>query len=57
MNAEYEFKLRSTSLTEKGYLNLENSSVTLNDGSRAVTKGQLCAIYKGDQVIGGGWIA
>jgi tRNA-specific 2-thiouridylase len=53
---EYLFKLRSTHIGQMGFINLNNLTITLNEGSRAITKGQLCSIYKDDQVIGGGWI-
>jgi tRNA-specific 2-thiouridylase len=56
-STEYDFKLRSSALAEKGYLDLESLVVKLNNGSRAITKGQLCSIYKGEQVVGGGFIA
>jgi tRNA-specific 2-thiouridylase len=54
--AEYIFKLRSTHIGQSGFIDLDRMVVTLNESSRAITKGQLCSIYNGDQVVGGGWI-
>ncbi|MDR1203373.1 MAG: tRNA 2-thiouridine(34) synthase MnmA [Tannerellaceae bacterium] len=53
---EYTFKLRSTHIGQNGFINLDDMTVTLNEGSRAITKGQLCVMYNGEQVVGSGWI-
>ncbi|MDR2760613.1 MAG: tRNA 2-thiouridine(34) synthase MnmA, partial [Rickettsiales bacterium] len=53
----YVFKLRSTHAGQEGRINLKDCSVVLDEESRAITAGQLCAIYDGAQVVGGGWIS
>lgn len=58
-NEEFLFKLRSTHKGEAGkiiMLDDNNAKIILNNKARAITKGQLCAIYKNDLVIGSGWI-
>jgi tRNA-uridine 2-sulfurtransferase len=60
---EYEFRVKLRS-THKGDLakvvfNIKNNSanIRLLKPTRAVTKGQLCAFYDGERVIGSGWIS
>lgn len=56
---EFIFKLRSTHLGQKGKIKLlenDRAEITLNENSRAITKGQLCVAYLNDMVVGGGWI-
>lgn len=58
-NEEFLFKLRSTHKGEHGKIIIKansNAEITLNNNVRAITKGQLCAIYKNDLVVGSGWI-
>lgn len=55
-NKNYTFKLRSTHIGQDGKIDLKNMVVKLNEPSRAITRGQLCCIYDGEQVVGSGWI-
>lgn len=58
-NVEFDFKLRSTHSGEKGKIKLldnNKAEIRLNTNTRAITKGQLCAVYLKDMVVGGGWI-
>lgn len=57
-NTEFLFKLRSTHYGEVGKIKIENGIgyIKLNKPVRAITKGQLCCIYKDGLVVGSGWI-
>lgn len=55
----FGFKLRSTHNEESGKIELlddNRAKITLDEETRAITKGQLCSVYYGDMIIGGGWI-
>ena len=55
----FSFKLRSTHKGESGKIELlddNRAKITLDEETRAITKGQLCSVYYGDMIIGGGWI-
>ena len=57
-NVEYYFKLRSTQAGQYGkikFIEDNRIKIILNEGARAITKGQLTAIYKDTKVIASGW--
>lgn len=57
-NTEFLCKLRSTHYGEFGKITIRNGigNIKLNKPVRAITKGQLCVLYKNSMVIGSGWI-
>jgi len=56
---EVEAKIRSTQAPRPATLMFEQGSpmVYLHQGEDGVSPGQACVLYKGDRVLGGGWIA
>jgi tRNA-uridine 2-sulfurtransferase len=56
---EVEVKLRSTSRLLPATLRLDGrgATVMLREAEYGVAPGQACVFYRGDRVLGGGWIA
>ena len=57
-NTEFLCKLRSTHRGELGKITIKDGigTIKLNKPVRAITKGQLCTLYKDTMVVGSGWI-
>ena len=58
-NKEYFIKLRSTHSGDIGKIKLlddDKAEITLNNKTRAITKGQLACVYDNDKVVCAGWI-
>ena len=55
----YFIKLRSTHSGDIGKIKLlddDKAEITLNNKTRAITKGQLACVYDNDKVVCAGWI-
>ena len=56
-----EVKLRSTHQGSAATIHYEPSIdraiVKLDQAHKAITKGQACALYSGNRLLGGGWIS
>jgi tRNA-specific 2-thiouridylase len=59
-NLKISVKLRSVGDPQDAIMsankNNKTATITMSGEARAVTKGQACVIYKGQRMLGGGWI-